>query len=222
MSMQTNKGHSKILVVGLSAWVAFGWVVSCSSSDEAPGGGRIEHPVEPGPKAPPPPLSIAPPPTNSTPPSASALATPEPPPRRRSRSEAYEEITGTKLSVIDKAILDDCPSRVWSKNVPKRSCTKDEQCGDGFCDRGHCAAIWTCSASFGQRCERDQWCRTNLCIDGRCRSCLSDAECIDEPDNQDPKCTPDNSIPGSRGCYGVAGSREGDAVPRRPPEAPKK
>jgi hypothetical protein len=25
----------------------------------------------------------------------------------------------------------------------KRGCKKDDECGDGFCDRGRCAAIWT-------------------------------------------------------------------------------
>ena len=27
----------------------------------------------------------------------------------------------------------------------KRRCTSDEQCGDGLCDRGRCAAKWSCS-----------------------------------------------------------------------------
>lgn len=217
MNPRTIQMHSNLLVIGLTAWAGLGWATSCSSSDEAPGGGHITHPREPASKTPSPPPSATP---NT--PTASTSAMPAPPPRRRSLSETYEELTGTKLSTLDKTILDDCPDRAWSKNVPKRTCTKDEECGDGFCDRGRCAAIWTCAASFGQRCESGSWCSTNLCIDGRCRSCVSDAECVDEPDNQDPKCTPDTSIPGSRGCYGVAGSRKGEAVPNRSLEAPKK
>jgi hypothetical protein len=47
-----------------------------------------------------------------------------------------EPPSGFTLSPIDKAIAQDYPARRWSKNVPERSCTKDDECGDGFCDRG--------------------------------------------------------------------------------------
>lgn len=138
-------------------------------------------------------------------------------------SRAVESSLEHDMSPLDKAILEDYPARPWSKNVPSRGCSKDKECGDGFCDRGRCAAIWTSGISYGQRCKVAGDCAAiYLCIDGRCRSCVSDAECIDEPDNQDPKCTSDNSVPGSRGCRGVAGSGEGDVVPGFPSQRPKK
>lgn len=40
------------------------------------------------------------------------------------------------VSALDQAILEDYPPRPWSKNVPSQTCSRDEECGDGFCDRG--------------------------------------------------------------------------------------
>lgn len=37
------------LFAGLLAWSSLGGAASCSSHDQVTGGGRIEHPVEPGP-----------------------------------------------------------------------------------------------------------------------------------------------------------------------------
>lgn len=192
--------------------LALGWAMACSSSDEAPGGGRIAHPVEPSPKTSAP--TAAPPPSAPIPiPSPSASPAPS----------ANELPPDPYLSPLDKAIANDHPSRPWSKNVPKRSCTKDDECGDGFCDRGRCAAIWTGGESYGQKCGRDERCAAvYLCLDGRCRSCVSDDECVDEPDNQNPRCKSDPSVPGARGCRGVAGSGEGNAVPSPFRSAPKK
>jgi hypothetical protein len=114
--------------------------------------------------------------------------------------------SGFTRSPIDKAIAEDKPSRPWSKNVPERRCTKDEECGDGFCDRGRCAAIWTYMASYGQRCEWDRWCAGYLCIDGRCRSCISDEECAHTASWQsDPQCEPVDKIPNARECFGTIG-----------------
>jgi hypothetical protein len=116
-----------------------------------------------------------------------------------------EQSSEVTLSPLDKAIGQDKPSRPWSKNVPKRRCTNDDECGDGFCDRGHCAAIWTWTASLGQRCGWDRECGVFLCIDGRCRSCESDAECKRVTWVQDPKCRSDSSVPGAYECRGVIG-----------------
>ncbi len=146
--------------MALALSVALGCFIGCSSSDEAPGGGRLP---------------------------------------------------------IDKAIAQDRPSKPWSKNVPKSACTKDDECGDGFCDRGHCAAIWTGDVSYGQRCRSNADCIVFLCLEGRCRSCVSTAECIDEPDNQNPECRPNPPIPEAQGCRGVAGAGEGDIAPGFPP-----
>src|SRR5262249_36065218 len=131
-------------------------VASCLSVDEAPAGGRVEHP----PRAPVPVVS--------------AQQAPDGGP------------SGEQFSPLDHAIANDCSSgpRPWSKNVPDRECTRDDECGDGFCDRGRCAAIRTCD-TYGQRCINGQpapsrwyrWCY-GICLDGRCRSCESDAECI--------------------------------------------
>jgi hypothetical protein len=165
-------------------------------------GGRVEHP-DPGAKAPPPPT--APTPVNSE---SSAHTQPS--------SDVNEPPSGFALSPIDKAIREDEPSRPWSKNVPERRCTKDDECGDGFCDRGRCAAIWTYHEGYGQRCEGDGSCGRHLCIDGRCRSCVSDEECTRTKSWQsDPKCESVDKIPNARECFGVAGSmHRGVIIPR--------
>jgi hypothetical protein len=167
-----NLMHWRPLFAGLLVWIGLGVVAACSSDDQTPGGGRIEHPIAGGPtKAPPlPPPAVAPSPASAA--VSSAPSVDRPP----SVSELYEKYTGLKLSPRDKAILDDCPERAWSKNVPQRHCTKDDECGDGFCDRDRCAPFWTCHAEYGVPCERDDHCDLWLCIDGRCRSCISDTE----------------------------------------------
>jgi hypothetical protein len=199
-----NLTRCRILVVGLAAWVALAGLASCVSSDDAPAGARVEHPDR-GPKAPPPP--------------ASAQATSEPSVRPPSPSDVGEPPSGFTLSPIDEAIRKDKPSRPWSKNVPKRSCTKDDECGDGFCDRGRCAAIWTYHEQYGQRCEWDRWCGGYLCIDGRCQSCVSDEECArTESWQSDPKCESVDKIPNARECFGVVGSmHRGVIIPRKGP-----
>lgn len=184
-----------ISMAGLVLIAALGWSIGCSSSDEAPGGGRLAYPVETGPNV------TAP--SRSTPLPSSTTLNPQP--------------TDPYLSPMDKAIAQDRPSRPWSKKVPTASCAKDEECGDGFCDRGHCAAVWTGDISFGQRCRSNADCIVFLCLEGRCRSCVSTAECIDEPDNQNPECRPNPPIPEARGCRGVAGAGEGDIAPGFPP-----
>ena len=135
------------------------------SGDEAPAGGRIEHPQAQAPV-----------------PVASAET-----------AQAVSPPRGEVFSPHDLAIANDCHgkpwrTRAWSQNVPNRDCTNDGECGDGFCDRaGRCAAIWTCGQDrYGQRCIHREppplegyllrHCN-GICIDGRCRSCESDAEC---------------------------------------------
>jgi hypothetical protein len=215
-----NRTRFRALFVGLAAWMGLAGLVSCLSSDDTPRGGHVEHPVDPGPKKGEPNPIKAPPPPSLAPPPASAAETPSPSEDRRpSRSERYEENIGIKLSPLDKAILDDCPNRAWSKNVPERRCTKDDECGDGFCDRERCAPFWTCSAAYGMRCERDEHCGLRPCIDGRCRSCVSDTECKRVRIVQDGKCTPDPWLPGARECSGVV--RGSPPTICRNPWAPK-
>jgi hypothetical protein len=216
-----NRTHVTIVLFGLAAWMGLGGMASCSLDDQAPGGGRVEYPVEPGSQAELGSMKAAPPPTSIAPPPASAAEPPAPSvDRRPSPSEIFERDTGLKLSPLEKVIAEDCPVRTWSKNVPQRRCTKDDECGDGFCDRDHCAPLWTCFQEHGRRCERDDHCSFHPCIDGRCRSCVSDAECK-RVDVQDGECTPDPWVPGSRECSGVAGSIKPDYVPRLPPQKPK-
>lgn len=189
------------LWIQLSALLAMPWVIACSSNNEAPGGGRLAHPT-------------------STPPSS----TPTPTPSQSASSSLAMDVSPSVSveSPIDKAIREDVETRLWSKNVPERSCTHDNECGDGFCDRGRCAAVWTGAGILGQRCTTNARCVSYLCIDGRCRSCVSDAECIDEPDNQDPTCVSKPFVPGSRGCVGVVGSGGWDVVPSPLRSVPKK
>ena len=181
MKTKTDRMGWKLLTVGLAAWVGLCCVVSCSSSDQVPAGGRVEHP-DPTPAPTPTTTSIAP----------SPAPTPETP--------APPEVEEPQRP---KTLAEDVPSRPWSKSVPKRSCKKDDECGDGFCDRGRCAAIWTASGQYGQPCEENRF--RLPCIDGRYRSCVSDAECTwahHGTGNVNPKCVPDKEIPGGRVCRG--------------------
>jgi hypothetical protein len=125
----------------------------------------------------------------------------------RVNSEDIEKNYGIKLSPIEKAIVDDCPDRRWSKDVPDRWCTKHEQCGDGFCDRGHCAAIWTCLVRHGQRCTSHNQC-PDFCVNGRCSSCASDAECAKRFDQPKATCPPRHDLDG-RFCEFFVGSSGG-------------
>ena len=87
---------------------------------------------------------------------------------------------GLKLSPLEQIIADTSPSQPWSRYVPDQACSKDDECGDGFCDRGRCNAIWTCRVRAGMPCKEHSHCEgsvAGVCIDGRCRSCTSDAEC---------------------------------------------
>ena len=175
------------LNVVAALFLLFG-LFSCSATDEAPFGGRVDSPANKDPKAP-----VASPstdasfagihpgppyPTGRTDrwplvpyPMPSSYAGPHPP--RLPPSEWW----GLNLSPLERVIADTCPDQPWSQYVPEIDCTKDEQCGDGFCDRGRCGAIWTCETRAGLSCQKDEHCIDLLCIEGRCRSCVNDEEC---------------------------------------------
>ena len=183
MKMQQDRMGWELPTVGLAAWVCLCCAVSCSSTDQTPAGGRVEHPDN----------APAPPPTTTTNVATSDAAPSQAPTPETPAPPDVEERR-------PKTLAEDAPSRPWSRNVPKRSCKKDDVCGDGFCDRGRCAAIWTYTGQYGQPCEEN---RGSLpCIDGRYRSCVSDAECA-WGNVQDPKCRPDASVPGGRECVGI-------------------
>jgi hypothetical protein len=99
-----------------------------------------------------------------------------PPPDDRPYSQIAEEDFGLTLTDKDKLTLDACPRRVWSTDVPDRDCKKDSECGEGYCDRGHCQPIYTCGPNMGNPCSESRYCR-GICFEGRCRSCISDEEC---------------------------------------------
>jgi hypothetical protein len=215
MTTQTSRMRSLACFLAFATWVSLGIAASCSSDDQATAQGRVEHPVESGRTAAPGPAKAPTPPPTLVPPEASTAVTSAPSVERPlSLSEKFEKRTGMKLSPIEKAIMDECPDHAWSTKVPKRHCAKDSECGDGYCDRGRCAAIWTCGSNYGQRCESDPHCSLVPCMDGRCRSCASDAECVRVTSDGDAKCWPNPDIPGARRCYGnIAPSVMPQAVP---------
>jgi hypothetical protein len=156
---------NRTLVLGTALWLGLACAASCASGDKPRPGVRIGPPVDTGPSAPLPPPTLA-----KTPASA---ATPAPVCRLPSEAKAFERRTGFTLSPEERTIMDECPPRAWSKNVPQRGCMKDDECGDGFCDQGKCSEIRTCHAQRGHRCETDHHCEgQTACIDGRCRSLL--------------------------------------------------
>lgn len=106
------------------------------------------------------------------------------------------------------------------KPVPKRSCTRDDQCGEhGFCDRGRCALIQSAPHFYGRPCRtNDQRECSNLpCIDGRCRSCVSDLECGWVRHMFSPKCVGDTFVPEARTCLGSIPSIPGGTAAPPPP-----
>src|SRR5512132_3595477 len=182
MKAQVNRTCSGCVFFALVAWASLPCIASCSSSDDAPAGGRLAHPPQPAPM-----------PATST---------------ARAQDVGLSAPEGS-FSPLDEAIADDCLSlfppdagpatlpKIWSQNVPDRDCTKDAECGDGFCDRGHCAAIWTCGERYGQRCINGRTVRRphilgdlcrGICLEGRCRFCESDAECVQEHGYPDARC----------------------------------
>lgn len=120
-------------------------------------------------------------------------------------AEYVERRTGLTLSAEEKLIADTCPRRPWSKKVPQRACTRDDECGDGFCDRGQCSAIYTCRQDLGARCDLDGQCPFLLCIEGRCRSCASDQECQIRLESPNRICSPPARRAPGRECTGLLG-----------------
>ena len=185
-------GHG---LLGLFTVLGIAAIASCSSSNSAPGGNRVE-----------PARSLRTAPISS--------AAPD--------QDANLALSVGPLSPLDRAISEMCPPRPLSQNVPERACTKDSECGDGFCNRDHCAAIWTCDQRYGQRCygpehEKTGWC-IGLCIEGRCRSCLSNEECIAEFGGG-AECNPNPTWSGGRRC-GIRFDKPPNITPGRiPPDA---
>jgi hypothetical protein len=201
MRTQMNRTRTKILFVGLALGVSLAGATSCWSADEAPLGRRAEHP---DPRAPRPSSSAD-----------GAVDAGHPPPEG-------------PFSPLDKAIAEDCLyarglalPRAWSQNVPERDCTNDGECGDGYCDRGRCAAIWTCGERFGQRCVNGEVARNpqlvnhrcpGLCLEGRCRSCVSDEECVKDRGIWRASCNPGREKNGAHRC-GILGVKIDKPVP---------
>jgi len=189
---QMHWGHG---LLGLFEVLGIAAMASCSSSNSAPGGNRVE-----------PARSLRTAPISS--------AAPD--------QDANLALSVGPLSPLDRAISEMCPPRPLSQNVPERACTKDSECGDGFCDRDHCAAIWTCDQRYGQRCygpehEKTGWC-IGLCIEGRCRSCLSNEECIAEFGGG-AECNPNPTWGGGHRC-GIRFDKPVNLSPGRiPPDA---
>ncbi len=141
-------------LLALAAGAGLAGLCACGATEEAPKA-RVVSPVE---------KSFVP----VEAPAPSGEGTPTEKPKDRAFSELDEEATDVLFP------------RPLSKHVPNRTCTKDEECGDGFCDRTACAPIWTWRTKIGQRCGPNTKvldCGSRICIDGRCRSCLSHAEC---------------------------------------------
>jgi hypothetical protein len=146
-------------------WLGLAGLLSCSAADEAPGG-HLEHPTGPQPA----PTAM---------PSLSAEVAP-------ATTAPMYFMTSSGVVIADPHLHFQTP---WSKNVPVRACTKDDECGDGFCDRDRCAAFYTWTR-YGLWCGRGDPCigQGHLCIDGRCRSCMSDAECVTASGRSDLAC----------------------------------
>jgi hypothetical protein len=178
MTMRKVKAAMRAPVLALVFLPGLLAATACSSVDEGAASGRLEHP--PG-KA-----------TEKAAASASAqvaAATPAFTPLDKTIAEGCVPLPN---------LPDSYPAwpRQWSQDVPERDCTSDDECGDGFCDRGRCSAIWTCVERHGQRCIdgevypiRGGPRRCNaLCIESRCRSCVSDEECVQVLGDPSAKC----------------------------------
>jgi hypothetical protein len=190
------------ICLGLATGMELAGAVACRSMVDATPGERVVYPTPQAPAA----SSLT-----------DGAATPDAVP---------EEM----FSPLDIAIASDCVpfaiedwSRPWSQNVLERDCTEDSECGDGHCDRGRCRAIWTCTRRYGQRCVNDRmapssyfqarFCR-GICIDGRCRSCVSDQECVDKLGNSSAGCGL-YERDGHRGC-GLSSPSMHRPVPSQP------
>jgi hypothetical protein len=114
------------------------------------------------------------------------------------------------------------PPQPISTSVPHRACRFDRECGDGFCDRGQCASMWSGIPQYGQKCRKQEpggLCGGFICLDGRCRSCGSHDECDEAMGRSDGVCGSRSiGLPG-RNC-GILGFRETNKPPEPgPPSA---
>ena len=182
---------------GSSGWLAFTFLLACSAADDAPALSERPQTISNAPvKENLPFLSSAAPSASN---SANALPIGHPGPPYPVGTEVCDappykkpadyvgvwpppasQWWGLKLSPLEKIIADTAPTQPWSQHVPDQTCSKDDECGDGFCDRGRCNAIWTCRVRSGMPCITHEHClgsSIGLCIDGRCRSCKTHDEC---------------------------------------------
>ena len=115
-------------------------------------------------------------------------------------------------------------------NLPNGgACDADAQCQSGLCDRDVCTDIGGLrNARFGETCEPlvpfaqrtsrpEDECGGLLCLDGRCRSCVSDAECMYWKGWSG--CEHVIGLPGSR-CVGRRLPLSPDSPYRNPPPLP--
>lgn len=202
MRRSKNQNHWKPGVIGILLWASLANVFSCSSDHGTKVEGHVDCPanVSIGPALPPaqvPSAQVPPLPTSMPgaiyplPPSPWPKGFPPPP------SSWYERKVA--LSPLEKAIVDACPTRVWSQNVPHDECANDGDCGDGYCDRGHCDVIRTCGHFDGLPCDADGQC-TGICLEGRCRGCLSNAECASRSSESPYVCNGSWTNRGPRAC----------------------
>ena len=198
-----NRIHYIHALLGLSLGAALVSIAACSSGGAVLGGKPIEHAQHDGSVD----VNDATDTANVPDLDASARVRPNeigapirhPGEKPPSHVEIAEKEYGLKLTPEEKVRVNICSRRPWSKNVPDRDCTKDAQCGDGICDRGHCSAIYTCLNYPGAPCAADWHCR-GLCIEGYCRSCVSDEECQKKAKNPYAACDIPGSHPPGRSC----------------------
>lgn len=188
MSTQTYRMHRGRAFFFLASQLGIVCLVACSAREDTPGE-RIGHPM----------VAPSPPATVIT--AGPELPTPAP-------SSSAEEGFGRWPSLPPPwpsapALGGVTQLEPLSKNVPVRVCRADAQCGDGFCDRGRCAAIWTLPRPYGVRIQDlrpSQSCDQYIPLDGRCRSCVSDPECKKVMGNDAYCASPDPGWGQGRGC----------------------
>ncbi len=105
-------------------------------------------------------------------------------------------------------------------------CSDDGQCESKFCDRGECATVNTEKAygadcipplfgPYGTVAGKQNSCAVYLCLDMRCRSCESDADCLENAGQ--PWCVEDPNRPGRR----CTSTQSGQATIVLPPPDPQ-
>lgn len=153
----------RTLFLGLAAGAGAGCFISCSAAQNGPSS----------------PVATAPETHRAIPASSGAKtlysATPTAVASASAKPPAGPQDVQTWPCDAHPDILGAPRSRALSQHVPDRACSKESECGDGFCDRGRCAPIW--EEIYGQRCTMACQCQPFLCIEGRCSSCLRHTDC---------------------------------------------